>query len=163
MDRHWELIPEDGAMRALLLVLGFRKPNTGQGIGDTLNKIEEHFKNRFAIGVVDDDKRKPKLFDLYENVLKEQDALRLLQKPQSRHFLIVVEPAIEQWLLNNAEKAVVETPFPTLKELQRVTKNELEVVKNQPFKQFLNALKQADAPGFVTMAEWIDVLYNKHY
>ena len=36
MNRHWEIIPEDRAMRALVLILGFSRPNTGQGIGDTL-------------------------------------------------------------------------------------------------------------------------------
>lgn len=163
MDRQWEIIPEDGAMRALVLVLGFRKPNTGLGIGDTLNKIEQNFKNRFAVGIVDDDKRKPKLFDAYSEQLKTQDSLRLMQKPKSSHYLIVVEPAIEKWLLENAEKVDVTSPFVVLKDLQRVTKNEIEVVKNQSFKQFLSDLNNANAPGFVTMADWMDDLYDKHF
>ncbi|MFN0037712.1 MAG: hypothetical protein ACKVUS_21840 [Saprospiraceae bacterium] len=163
MDRHYELIPEDGAIRALVLALGFPKPNIGDGIGNTLNKIEHHFKNRFAVGIVDDDRRKPKLFDSYEMLLKEQDFLHLKQKPSTRHFLIVVQPAIEVWLLQNAEKKEVVSPFSALKDLQRITKDEVAVAKNQRFKQFLNDLNQAKAPGFVTMTEWIEELYDKHF
>ncbi len=163
MNQHWEIIPEDGAMRALVLILGFSKPDTGQGIGDTLNKIERLFTNRFAIGIVDNDKREPKLFDLYGEILKEQDSLQLLRKPKSSHFLIVVDPAIELWLLDNAEKAAVHSPFPTMKDLQRITKNELSVVKDQGFKQFINDLNQANAPGFKTMATWFEELYEKHF
>jgi hypothetical protein len=163
MNRHLELIPEDGAIRALVLALGFAKPNMGDGIGNTLNKIESHFKNRFAVGIVDDDKRKPKLFDRYERLLKEEDFLQLKQKPATSHFLIVVQPAIEIWLLQNAKNKEIDFPFPTLKELQRVTKDEVEVAKNQRFKQFLNDLNQAKSPGFVTMTEWIEELYDKHF
>lgn len=163
MSQHREIIPEDGAIRALILVLGFAKPNNGDGIGNTLNKIEEHFKNRFAIGIVDDDRRKPKLFDRYETLLKEQDFLQLKQKPDTKHFLIVVQPAIELWLLQNAKKIEVDSPFSTLKDLQRVTKDEVEVMKNQQFKQFLNNLNQLNAPGFATMIVWIDELYEKHF
>ncbi len=81
MNQHREIIPEDGAIHALILALGFPKPTLGDIIGNTLNKIEQHFKNRFAIGVVDNDKRKPKLFDLYETLLKEQDFLQLKKNP----------------------------------------------------------------------------------
>jgi hypothetical protein len=166
MDRHFELIPEDGAICALLLAIGFRKPNKADGISDALNKMETHFKNRFAIGIVDDDKRKPTLFDSYSKVLKAQDALLLLQKPASAHFLIVVQPAIEKWLLQNAyitDVIASKYGFDILDDLKRVTKNEVEVVKNQRFKQFLNDLHPASALGFVTLGDWIEVLYEKYF
>lgn len=163
MNRHLEIIPEDGAIRALILALGFPKPNIGNGIGDTLNKIQDHFKNRFAIGIVDDDKRKPKLFDAYATLHKEQDFLQLKQRPDTKHFLVVLQPAVETWLLQNAESALIQAPFPTLKDLKRITKNEIEVVQNQRFRQFLNDLSQANAPGFVTMAKWIDELYDNNF
>jgi hypothetical protein len=163
MNRHYELIPEDGAMSALITCLGFSKPNTGDGIGNTLNKIEEFFKNRFAVGIVDDDKRKPKLFDRYDKIVNEKDFLLLKQKPNSRHFLIVVQPAIESWLLQNADSKEIAHPFPTLDDMKRVTKDPVEVVKNQSFKQFLSQLNNAGAPGFVTMTNWIDELYAKHF
>jgi hypothetical protein len=163
MFPHLELIPEDGVMRSLVLTLGFRRPNYGSGIGDTLNKIENNFKNRFAVGIVDDDRRKPKLFDRYELLLKEQHFLQLRQKPKSRHYLIVVHPAVEDWLLENARIINLTSSFETRDALKRVTKDEIEVVKNSDFKQFLNTLNQSRAPGFVTLATWIEGLYEKHF
>ena len=163
MGHHREIIPEDGAVQALIQTLGFPKTTLGDGIGNTLNKIEQHFINRFAIGIVDDDKRKPKLFDSYDTLLKEQDFLQLKQKAKTKHFLIIVQPAIEVWLSQNAEEIELDLPFSSLKDLQRVTKSEIEVVKNKSFKKFLNDLNQAKAPGLVTMEEWIAELRDKYH
>lgn len=87
MAHQFDLIPEGRAERVLLQVIGFEKPNHADGIGDTLNKIENR-GNHFALGIVDNDKRKPALFDRYQILLKEQQALQLLQKPHSLHFLL---------------------------------------------------------------------------
>ena len=60
MAHQFDIIPEGKAERVLLQAIGFPKPNHGDGIGDTLNKIEgKNFKNKFAIGLVDNDKPKP--------------------------------------------------------------------------------------------------------
>jgi len=162
--RHFELIPEDNAMALLVHTLGFHQPNYANGIGDTLNKIEKHFKNKFAIGVVDDDWRKPNLFLQYERLLIAENSLELRQKPNSRHFLIVVYPAIEDWILENASLCEMSnTGFDDRESIMRVTKDEVEIIRNSKFRQFMHKLHQADAPGFVTMGKWIADLYQKHF
>lgn len=164
MDHHFELIPEDEAILSVLEALGFRKTNFGGNIGETLKKMEKHFPNRLAIGLIDNDWTKPKLFDLYDTIVKERDDLQLRQKSKSRHFLIVIHPAIEEWLLQNARLAEIEHPFLGIKELSRVSKGEKKTSKEVgQYKRFLNALLQAKAPGILTMAEWIEELYDKHF
>ena len=162
MAHQFDIIPEDGAIRALVQILGIPKPNQSEGISVVLNKIEKQFSNRFAVGLIDDDKRKPALFDNYA-LLKEQYSLQLRQKPESKHFLIVLSPAIEDWLLENARLTGIDPRnFRTRQDLVEVTKNRIKVVKDQRFRQFLNDLKQANAPGFSTISAWINELREKH-
>ena len=167
MDRHFELIPEDRGIQALVELLGFKKTNLGDGISQTLSKMNRHFNNKFAIGVIDNDKQKPGGYDLYTTLVKEEEnGLTMIQKPKSRHFLIVISPAIEAWLLNNAAWCEIDPgkyEFSTLKQLTRITKDPVNVGKDKQLRRFLNDLYQAQAPGFVTMAAWIDGLYGKHF
>lgn len=163
MAHQYEIIPEDGAIRVLVQILGYPNPhNLGGGSSVVLPTIEKQFKNRFAIGLIDDDKRKPKAFDQYQTLIKEENNLQLRHKFQSQHFLIVLYPAVEDWLLENVRLTKIDFKnFKTRQDLMRVTKNK-DVAKDQTFKRFLNDLKQADAPGLVTMAAWIKELRERH-
>lgn len=165
MDQHFELIPEDRAIQGLVGVLGFKKTNLGDGISQTLNKINKHFNNRFAVGIVDDDKQKPGGYDAYSNLLDEKDGLKLIQKPQSRHFLIVITPAVESWLFQCADQCEIDPSkygFSTLKQLTRITKDPLNVGKDNQLRRFLHDLYQAKTPGFVSLEEWITGLIEKY-
>lgn len=166
MDCHFELIPEDRAIQLVLKVLGFKQTTLGDNISITLNKIEVHFKNRFAIGLIDDDVRKPSNFFHYSERLNESDNLILLQKPDSRHFLIVIQPAIESWLFHCASIAEVRAEdfgFNGLESLKRVSKRPALIEKNQTFKNFLNTIYQKQSSGFLTLQSWIEDLFEKHH
>lgn len=165
MDRHWELIPEGKADRVLLEVLGFRNPGAGNGIGDVINQIKNNFSGRFAIGLIDDDRRKPALFDSFQRLEKKAD-LQLFQRqaPESKHFLIVVSPALEGWLLERARKADIDPSrfgFDDRKRFQRVCKDQA-VSTHQKFRQFLHQLWQEREDGMVILHKWLTDLYQKH-
>ncbi len=165
MDKHFELIPEDRAIQVLLKTLGYPKTVLGDGIGNTMNKLKKQYHNKFAIALIDDDKRKPKHVDSFTKLLDSTDNLQLLQKPESRHFVLMFKPAIEDWLLHQATLCDIDPSnygFSNLDGLKRVSKNPNEVGKNQPFQQFLHKLNQRNAPGFVQLIEWIDQLYDKY-
>lgn len=161
MAHHRDIIPEDGALRVLVEILGFSNPNHANGISTALSKVNTHFDKRFAVVIIDDDKRKPKLFDQYRLYLKQEHGLQLRQKPESLHFLILVSPAIEDWLLENARAVDVEG-LETRQALMRITKDELEVEKSPLFRKYLNDLKQKQAPGFKSMSDWIHELREKY-
>lgn len=163
MAHHRDIIPEDGAIRVLVEILGFSNPNHANGISTALSKVNTYFDKRFAVVIIDDDKRKPKLFDQYRLTLRQEYGLQLRQKPESLHFLILISPAIEDWLLENARAIdVVFAGLETRKDLMRITKDELEVEKNPLFRKYLNDLKQKQAPGFKSMSGWIHELREKH-
>lgn len=165
MDKHFELIPEDRAIQALLKILGYPKTVLGDGIGNTMNKLIKQYHNKFAIALIDDDKVKPKHVDSFTKLLEFTDNLQLWQKPKSSHYVVIFKPAIEDWLLLQATLCDIDPSkygFSNLDGLKRVTKNPIEVVKNQPFQQFLHKLNQGNAPGFIQLREWIERLYDKY-
>ncbi|MCC7467467.1 MAG: hypothetical protein IT261_14395 [Saprospiraceae bacterium] len=130
-----------------------------------MNKLIKQYHNKFAIALIDDDKVKPKHVDLFTRLLEDTDHLQLWQKPESRHFIILIKPAIEDWLLNQAVLCDIDPSkfgFANLDGLKRVTKNPVEVHKNQAFQQFLHHLFQKNAPGFIQTEEWIEQLYDKY-
>lgn len=165
MDKHFELIPEDGAIQALLRILGYSKTVLGDGIGNTMNKLIKQYHNKFAVALIDDDKIKPKHVDLFTKLLEDAVNLQLWQKPECRHFIILIKPAIDDWLLSQATICEIDPSkfgFSNLEGLKRVTKNPLDVNKNPAFQQFLHHLNQKKAPGFIQTQEWIEQLYDKY-
>ncbi|MBK7939539.1 MAG: hypothetical protein IPJ82_21720 [Lewinellaceae bacterium] len=94
----FQLIPEDNGHKMLMEVLRFRKCNFAKGINNVLWKIENNFDNRFAVGIVDDDKFKSSHFKKYSTIIAESDKLIQLNKPETKHFLIVIQPAFEKWV-----------------------------------------------------------------
>ena len=165
MNRHWELIPEGKADRVLLEVLGFKNPGSGNGIGDVINQMKDNFKGRFAIGLVDDDRRKPTMFDEFK-LLKKQSNLQLRQRkaPESRHFLIVINPALEDWLFERARNVDIDPArfgFENRKMFQRICKDQA-VHSNQKFLQFLHQIWQTREDGMMILSQWLRRLYDQH-
>lgn len=161
----FELIPEDNGQKLLMEVLGFRKCNFAKGISTVLSKIEKDFNNRFAIGIVDDDKFKSGHFFKYTDKIAEADHLIHLRKPNTRHFLIVIQPAFERWVWEQAvqkEIAPSEYTFHDFKTFCRATKDDF-LRNNHHVRRFLTDIYHTQSPGFITMATWIEKLYEKHF
>ncbi len=100
------IVPECYADTKLaeILVQSKRKFNHQHGCGDVANQLKNRLKNFPALGIVDEDKNKGPVskYFLEFNVLKEQNSLILKKHPERNHFLVIVCPEIENWLLYNA-------------------------------------------------------------
>ena len=60
-----QIIPECWADTLLTEILGFENVNHQGGIGKVLKIFDKNFKNRSAVGIIDNDKVKPKDLDMY--------------------------------------------------------------------------------------------------
>lgn len=135
-------------------MLGFGNPNHQLGIGKVVGMFETNLKNRIAVGIIDDDKVKPKELNNFEETGKEQNIIRLVK---NNHSILVISPAFEAWVFENAEAVQVDPAkygFHTRKYFKKVCK-QIDASKNQALKQFLNTLKQKNAPGLVQLKIWI--------
>src|SRR5256885_10891836 len=94
---------------AEILAESSTKFNHQKGHGNVANKMQFALKNRVALGVIDEDTikvRKAKYFSEFKEIRTENNLI--LQKHSRRkHYLIIIKPAIEKWLLENAKVSEV--------------------------------------------------------
>jgi hypothetical protein len=149
---YYQVISECYADTVLVEMLGFEKPNHQLGIGKVINDLK--MKNWPAVGIIDDDKQKPKELDHFQ-VKDEKNGIKWLTK--DKHHVLVICPAFEAWVFKNAEEVNVDPEkygFANSKVFQKASKSQ-QVNKDPKVKQFLNTLNQKGAPGFVQLRQWI--------
>ncbi len=110
------------------------------------------------VGIVDDDKKNvPDYFADFQ-VLKRENDLLLKQKSNTNHFLIVVSPELEAWLLDCAKSVNINPKDFSLpenpKQLHHIT-SDVNLENNKNFINFLKAIKNAQASPFITMENWL--------
>jgi hypothetical protein len=100
--------------------------NHQKGTGTVAKKMKEHFHDRFAVGIVDKDKRKLHYLEEFALILSKDD-IELYKHKQKHHYLILINPAIERFILKNAAAAGLSLPdydLPeALDELRKVSKS----------------------------------------
>ncbi|NUN99759.1 MAG: hypothetical protein HUU01_03995 [Saprospiraceae bacterium] len=157
MNSHHQVIPECYADTLLVEVLGFTRPNHQLGIGIVFNEIHKNFKRRQAVGIIDDDKRKPKDLDLFNFVEEHAGVKKLRSSDLPNTTILIISPAFEDWVFENARVVDVDPGkygFRSSKDLQKACKR-IDVNKDEQVKQLLNTLKQKKAPGFERLQTWI--------
>lgn len=156
-----QILPECYADTLLVEMLGFERPNHQLSIGSALNALEKKFKNRPAVAVIDNDKVKPKSFDQFQ-LADEQHGIQVWTKPETRHAVLVVCPAFEDWVFENAAQVEVSPEkygFRSRKYFRETCKRQ-NVADNQQVKQFLNTLKQKNAPGLGWLRDLIQAFLH---
>ena len=109
-----------------------------------------------AVGIIDNDKKKPTDFTEFALDVEIFGIQRRL-KADTRHTLLVINPAFEDWIFENAGAVNVDPSkygFRTRKQFRDNCKS-ANASENKQLKQFLNTLKQKKAPGFVQLEDWI--------
>ena len=138
-----ECFVDTNIMKTLLYLEGV---NHRHGCNNVLKGMNEcKSAEKFAVGIIDDDKRKPTDFQKFKP-LTESKYLKLLKHEDRLHFLIVVCKAAEDFLIscvNELQLNLSDYGFPeTLEELKKVTKN-CESDKNPQIKKLINAVRNS--------------------
>lgn len=139
-----KVVPECEADTTLVDFLLDTKTNHHRSITKVAKRFRKAKSDELLIGVIDYDKKTPDYFRAF-TVLK--------QKPETRQYLITLNPAVENWLIKCAEQVPDLKPkyekFTDPKRIQRLTKT--QAIQNYPeFKNFLNMLwqKQVTPPYY---------------
>jgi len=137
------------------------KIDIADGIGNVSNQMQD---NTFVIGVVDNDKNKPKpkYFDNFFLCKTKSDTFwKSFISNGCKHHLLIINPAMEKWLLNAASKVGVNPEnfnLPVdLKQFCSLTKT-LSIRTNTDFQNFLDAIFDANAEPLITLQSWIKEL-----
>ena len=156
MSNSYKIIPECHADTLLIEIIGFKKPNHQPGIGEVANIMDRKMATQKVVGVVDDDKRTPEYFKKFKEERIENNLSRR-KHPDRNHYIIVVQPAFEDWVFNAADEVGIDPArygFRSRKAFRNVSKSQ-NVDKNENVKQFLNAIKQKKDSPMNTIKKWI--------
>jgi hypothetical protein len=138
------------------------KRSCNKVVDEMLGKL----KDNFALGIVDQDKRKLSRTAEFR-LLTEKQSLKLYKHQQKPHYLIFHKP-IEQWILNEAQQVGIalsdsryNLPI-TLKGLINESKNEFSK-HDLRFSCLFRDLKTYNASGINLLAKWVGHLKENPY
>ncbi|GAB3429832.1 hypothetical protein [Niabella aquatica] len=139
--------------------------NHQKGCGTVTKVMKEKFANSFAVGIIDKDKKEVDYLNEFLEVTKS-NSLFLYKHPAKHHYIIQIHPAIETFILseaNNSGLKVSDYNLPT--ELHRFAKAAKTILskKDQRFKQLFKTLLQNDAPEIKRLSAWISYLKEARY
>ena len=129
------------------------------GVGDTMRKAPSGF---LLIGFVDDDKRVPPYFEDFKTI-QASDKVILKRKAESNMYLVVIQKAIESFLMWNAEQVGIDLNvygFPNNVKLLGNRLKSLQIEGDNDFQLLLIALDSRNAPGFVRIRSILNDLVN---
>lgn len=119
--------------------------NHQKGCNQVAKVMQEKFTDRFALGIIDADKRRPSYLNEFSEI-GSSEHLTLMYHPRRRHYIILVTPAADTFILACAEAANVSVAdyglSPVLKEFTAQTKNVMSN-KDPRFKRLFQSIKDA--------------------
>ena len=117
--------------------------NHQKGCNQVCKVMKEKFAERFAVGIIDADKRQPSYLSEF-NKIGERGHLQVLKHPARPHFLLLISPAMDQFILDAvSEQHVNLEDFNLPADLQsfiRQTKN-VSSNKDNRFRSLFSALE----------------------
>lgn len=153
------IFPECYADTALMNALGYSEAQHIFGNGEVANmmKYEKH-RSAKVIGVVDEDpkKTKPNYFKEFIEIEKSNSLFLKKHRDNTYHYLIIIRPAHEAWILALAKEVGLppeEYGLPIdKKELGRLVKS---TIQPPAYLDFLQALVEKNPPEFDRIHNWI--------
>lgn len=117
--------------------------NHQKGCNQVAKVMREKFADRFAVGIIDADKRRPGYLSEFREIASSEH-LKVFRHPVRSHFIILVHPAADGFILSCAESAQVNMMdyelSPVLKEFTAQTKNVMSN-KDVRFKLLFKSMK----------------------
>jgi hypothetical protein len=158
------ILPECYIDTQVASILTQAKLNHQMGCSQVANKLSAEFRNAVALGIIDEDKNKGSVHPYLKefNIQLSVENLLLKKHNTREHYLIVICPEIENWLLNDAQSSNInltdyELPI-DLKSFKGITKTQ-NINTDQKLYRFIKALIRKEAPSITTLKKWLE-LFN---
>ena len=170
MDQH--IIPECFIDTKLVkaLVPPQIRYNHQHGCSNVEKIMKEKFKDDFALGIIDKDKKVLRYLNECQLVCEQVGFLQLHKHSTKNHYLIIIRPAMEKWILNTADVAglsLQEFGLPDdLDKLCDITKT-ARSDKGDPnapkFGQLFSELIERNPTAIAVLSFWINYLKANPY
>ena len=170
MKQQWprvRIIPECHADTALVkfFIRGFPYIDHEAGINNVVKNFSLVKDPTYClVGLIDDDKRKPSyLGDFIE--IKSLVNVSLRKKPDFEHYVIVLKPALERFLMHqSAVVGISPSDFNLPEDIKlfcKLTKRP-QIETNQDYFNLLSALKEREAPEFLALEGFLRDFIGKN-
>jgi hypothetical protein len=154
------IVPERFVDTRLTEILLRLQVSHQHGSGDVARQLKTSLTNKQAIGIIDEDAKKgvkPQYFSEFL-MLRKVHNLLLKKHKVKEHYLIVICPEIEHWLLEIASLSNIDPSeykfSPDIKDFRNQTKTG-DIRKNAEFERFIRDLFKNGEPGLVTLHSWL--------
>lgn len=170
MDQH--IIPECYLDTRLVksLVPPTGRYNHQHGCSNVAKHMQVKLKDDFALGIIDKDKKALNYLDECQLVCEHDGFLQLLKHETQNHYLMIIRPAMEKWILNTANTAglsLIDFDLPNdldkLCDLTKTAKSDREDTNAQKFGALFKALRQSNPPSISILKFWITYLKANPY
>jgi hypothetical protein len=159
------ILPECYVDTQVAKIIVQAKLNHQMGCNQVANKLLGEFKESIALGIIDEDKNKGSVHPYIKqfDTRLSLEGLQLKKHKQKEHYLIVICPEIENWLLTDARSAninISKFDLPSdLKGLKAISKTQ-DISKNINFHRFIKALIKSEAPSITRLQSWLELFKN---
>jgi len=139
--------------------------NHQKGCGTVAKVMKEKFADLFALGIIDKDKYQLDYLIEFSEIIN-LNSLVLHKHASRHHYIIQINPAIERFILNNADEVGVSledfglpSDFDRLKKASKTVNS-----KNDPrFKRLFKTLLKHNAKDVLKLSLWITYLKGHNY
>ena len=168
----WHILTECYIDTLLAEVLSPAKKgyNHQQCCTKVLGTMKEKFSNDAVLGIIDNDKFKPKDLADFSLLKKHNEQLSIYRHhdKSKSHYVIIIGKAVEDFILKNVQKSnieLVEYDLPSdLDGLRKITKHTKSLKDAEiKFKKLFSALKQDENSDFYKLAQWIEFFKSDPY
>lgn len=105
--------------------------NHQKGCNQVAKVMQEKFADRFAVGIIDADKRRPSYLNAFVEVARSEH-IKLFRHSVRPHFILLIHPAIDGFILSCAEAGSIDlTEFGLSTDLKEFTAQTKNVMSNK--------------------------------
>lgn len=140
MTKHLHVLPECYADTLLVNRLIQSTTNHKHSISKVFAALKGTFKNRTAIGIIDDDKRKDNYFNSFISI-ENNPLFRYMRHPNGKHFIIAIKGGgIEKLIIQCAKE--VEYEHPLLADFEKLKAKSKSINEDPEIREIINRLIQ---------------------
>lgn len=137
--------------------------NHQKGCNIVVSIMQKKFADRFAVGIIDNDKRQVDYVSEFSEII-HTDSLSLKKHKSKHHYLIMVSPAMDGFILKCAADLEIKPEdygyTSLLKKFTSITKS-VTSKNDSGFKAFFKDLSKA--PEMIVLKNWLEYLRKNQY
>ncbi len=144
--------------------------NHQKGCSNVVKVMQEKLSDDFAFGIIDRDKKIMAYVEQFTVVYDVPDRLQLLKHPTRCHYLIIICPAVEKWIVLTAEEAEIRLTnfglphdFEKLRAITKTSKSEHDDPYSENFQRLFKEIRSRSPRPWMVLTFWITYLKANSY